>query len=324
MAIKNKRVLITINPGLIDGKWFPTVRSLVSALDKTTDLMVATVGDYDFSSKKVRIYRRIKYGKFEEIGMVTPKADLWIVYSDGYWLDAKALGFKIRSDFFNSQIELHQYHLANHNVDLIVNSPQTEQKTLKSWFSSLDAKKTRIIPTVNLQNIDEVRQLRKLKDVIVAKLSWGGAMIGTKKLASDEDVDAFENELKEDAPYTALNDYCFQDYAPASSEKRFWIAGGKVVGARLLFGRRVPWETEGKEKGYLYDEQTEGYARDRAAVENLLKLSELTVGSVDFIGPMINEINGCGTVFTYFQEKDLLLDFRKQMVDSFLQILNQL
>ncbi len=296
----------------------------MSALDKTTDLTVATVGDYDFSSKKVRAYKRIKYGKFEEIGMVAPKADLWIVYSDGYWLDARALGFKKRIDFFRSQVDLHMHHLSNHNVDLIVNEPLAEKRTLKSWFSTLDANKTGVIPTVDLQNIDEVRQLRQLKDVIVAKLSWGGAMMGTKKLGSDDDVDAFKKELSEDAPYTSLKDYCFQDYAPSPSEKRFWIAGGKVVGARLLFGRRVPWETHGNEKGYLYDEQTEGYARDRAAVENLLKLSDLKVGSIDFIGPMINEINGCGTVFTYFQEKDLLLDFRKPMVDSFLQILNQL
>ena len=119
-------------------------------------------------------------------------------------------------------------------------------------------------------------------------------MIGTKKLASDNDVHAFQQELNADAPYTTLQDYCFQDYTPNELEKRFWIAGGKVVGGRLLYGRKVPWGTDENEQGYLYDAQTEGYQGDRAAVEKLIELSGLTVGSIDFIGPLINEINGCG------------------------------
>ena len=42
------------------------------------------------------------------------------------------------------------------------------------------------------------------------------------------------------------------------------------------------------------------------------------MGSIDFVGSRINELNGGGTVFTYEDQEDL--DFRQALVDSFLQI----
>lgn len=321
---KRKRVLITINPGLIAGKRFPTIRTLVSSLDETTDLLVAPVGQYDFQSKKIRAYRRVKHGKFEDLGMLLPAADLWIIYSDGYWLDAAAMGFRKRIDFYESQNRLHQHHLDQGNVAMIVNEPRVEARTLKRWFADLDHRETGVIPTVVVENVQQLRELRASKEVIVAKLSWGGAMMGTTKLTNDKDVDHFAEDLEKVAPYLAWSDYCFQDYVSSSAEKRFYVAGGKVVGARLLLGRSTPWEKKGKEQGYLYDEKTDGYDTDYGFVKKMLELSGLIVGSIDFIGTLINELNSGGTVFTYFEGRELLLDFRQDLVDSFHKLLIQL
>src|SRR4051812_12048246 len=95
-----KRVLITVGPGLVAGKRHMTQRSLVTALDKCADLLVLPAGGYDFAADRVHAYRRVRGGRFQEIGMVEPSADLWIVYSDGYYLDHRALGFGRRRDFF--------------------------------------------------------------------------------------------------------------------------------------------------------------------------------------------------------------------------------
>jgi hypothetical protein len=67
-----KRVLLTVNPFLVTGKRMMTQRSLVTALDQHADLIIATAGDYDFAQGLVRAYRRIRGGKFEEIGMIAP------------------------------------------------------------------------------------------------------------------------------------------------------------------------------------------------------------------------------------------------------------
>jgi hypothetical protein len=321
---KRKRVLITINPGLLVGKRFPTIRTLVSNLDERTDLLVAPVGQYDFESQKVRAYRRVKFGKFEDVGMITPAADLWIVYSDGYWLDAAALGFRKRIELYDSQNRLHQHHLDKRNVGMIANQPIVESRTLKGWLVNLAHSEGSVIPTVTLENVQQLHQLRESKQVIVAKLSWGGAMMGTTKLTSSEDVVRFAEDVEQSAPYISWNDYCFQDYISAPAEKRFYVAGGEVVGARLLFGRSAPWEKAGTERGYLYDEKTDGYVQDFKFVQKMLQDSGLIVGSIDFIGSLINEINGGGTVFTYIEGRELVLDFRQALVDSFINLLDRL
>lgn len=45
-----------------------TQRSLATALHKRADLLLATAGDYDFANGLVRAYRRMRGGKFEEVG----------------------------------------------------------------------------------------------------------------------------------------------------------------------------------------------------------------------------------------------------------------
>ena len=126
-----KRVLLTVNPLLVTGKRMMTQRSLVTALDKHTDLLVATAGDYDFARGLIRAYRRIRGGRFEDVGLVPPAADLWIVYTDGYYLDHRALGFARRRDFFDAQADFHQRELDAGNVGRVINDPGVERRTRK-------------------------------------------------------------------------------------------------------------------------------------------------------------------------------------------------
>ena len=72
-----KRVLITVGPGLVAGKRHMTQRSLVTALDKCADLLVVPAGGYDFAANRVHAHRRVRGGRFEDIGMISPAADLW-------------------------------------------------------------------------------------------------------------------------------------------------------------------------------------------------------------------------------------------------------
>ena len=81
-----KRVLLTVNPGLVEGKRFQTVRSIVTGLHAVCDLFVVPISGYDFKRKRLNAYKRAAQGKFEHHGWIKPEADVWIVYTDGYWI----------------------------------------------------------------------------------------------------------------------------------------------------------------------------------------------------------------------------------------------
>ncbi|HZN23561.1 MAG TPA: hypothetical protein VFB75_05015 [Burkholderiales bacterium] len=314
-----RRVLITVGPGLVAGRRHMTQRSLVTALDKCADLLVIPAGSYDFASGRVRAYRRMRGGRFEELGMIMPVADLWIIYSDGYYLDHRALGFAKRRDFFRAQLEFHQAPVDTGKVVRVVNEPHVEARTLKSWFAGLDPERFRIIPTRLFSTIDEVYAFRNERGAIVAKLDWGGGGGGARRLLNGADVRRFEEELAEHGDRD-LGDYCFQPYLPGD-EKRLWFVGGRFVAGRKSSGRATPWSGSAADyRVAAYDDQVDGFRADVTAAERLCRVSGLTVGSIDFIGDRINEINGCGTIFTEYRNWDCIVDARPALVKYFVDL----
>ena len=319
-AAGRKRVLLTVNPLLVTGKRMMTQRSLVTALDKHADLLVATAGDYDFASGLVRAYRRTRGGRFEDVGMVPPVADLWIVYTDGYYLDHRALGFARRRDFFDAQADFHRRQVDAGNVGRVINDPEVETRTLKSWFATLDSDKYKTIPTRVFSSIDEVGDFQRSEGAIVAKLDWGGAGMGAHRMVDETDVRRFESALE--AGGEDLGDYCFQPYLPGD-EKRLWFAGGRFVAGRKCRGRNTPWSYTTPDYAiYPYGSpEVDGFAADLEAAERLCGLSGLNVGSIDFIGDRINEINGCGTIFTEYKGWHCVVDARPALVAYFVNLL---
>ena len=317
-------MLLTVNPMLVTGKRFMTQRSLVTALDKHADLLVVTAGDYDFARGLVHAYRRIRGGRFDEVGMVAPEADLWIVYSDGYYLDHQSRGFARRRDFFNAQVDFHQAQLDAGRVGRVINDPVVEARTLKSWLASVDATAHRIIPTRVFSSMDEVYDFQKDEGAIVAKPDWGGAGVGAHRLLNERDVRRFAQALA-DAQDTHLSEYCFQPYQPGD-EKRLWFVGGRFVAGRKSRGRKTPWAGNADDYDvYPYDSASvEGFIADLEASQRLCRLSGLDVGSIDFIGERINEINGCGTVFTEYKNWQCIVDARPALVKYFVDLLQTL
>src|ERR687896_581682 len=125
-----KKVLLTLNPLVIEGSRFSTMRRLVRLLDACCDLLLIPVSGYDFKRGQVATYRLRQDGSFGQAGMVTPRADLWIVYSDGFYLDHRTFGFRLRRDYFKAQLDFHQKQLQMGRVRLLVNSPEAEARTL--------------------------------------------------------------------------------------------------------------------------------------------------------------------------------------------------
>ena len=68
----------------------------------------------------------------------------------------------------------------------------------------------------------------------------------------------------------------------------------------------------------------DGFAADLEAAERLCGLSGLNVGSIDFIGDRINEINGCGTIFTEYKGWHCVVDARPALVAYFVNLLSTL
>ena len=70
-----------------------------------------------------------------------------------------------------------------------------------------------------------------------------------------------------------------------------------------------------------YNPGMEGFAADLEAAERLCRLCGLSVGAIDFIGDSINEINGCGTVFTEYKLWQCIVDARPALVKYFIDLL---
>ena len=315
-----KRVLVTVGPGLVAGKRHTTQRALVTALHDRVDLRVLPVDAYDWADGRVRAYKRTRGGRFEDVGMIVPAADLWIVYSDGYYLDHRALGFGARRDFFQALMAFHQRALDSGRVGRLVNEPRVEARTLKSWLASLDAADYRLIPTYRFSSIDEVHDLRKQQGAIVAKLDWGGGGYGAQRLLDEKAVRRFGTELAARADCD-LRDFCFQPYLPGD-EKRLWFVGGRCVAGRKSRGRPTPWSDSTDDYAvHRYDESGgEEFRADLATADRLCRLAGLEVGSIDFIGARINEINGGGTIFTEYQRWKCIVDARPALRSYFVDL----
>lgn len=319
-----KTVLITVNPLIIRSNEFSTMRKFVSMLDKRFDLYVIPIDGYDFKRGRVRAYKRLPGGAFEDVGMITPAGDLWIVYSDGFYLDERRFGFRLRRDYFNAQMDFHQTHLSAGRVRLMVNTPEADARAaLKSWLATLNFKQARVIPTYVCSRIDEVYDLQKKFGCLVVKPVWGGGSMGVQRLADETSVSQFHQSLQRQRA-GGLGDFCFQVFREGD-EKRLWFAGGEFVGGRSYRGCRTPWSEEWNFKIAKYDQNaSRTFSRDLNAARRLCELSGIVVGSVDFIGDEINEINGCGTVLTNFYHRKLFIDHRLAFVNYFQRLVSSL
>lgn len=319
-----KKVLLTINPLVTESRNFSTMRRLVRLLDNCCDLLLVPVSGYDFKRGRVAAYKRNADGSFEKVGIIRPRADLWIVYSDGFYLDHRTFGFKLRRDYFTTQLAFHQEQLDTGNVCCIVNSPEAEARTLKSWLATLDFQKSRVIPTYHFSDIVAVHDFQRAQGTIVAKLNWGGASAGVERLRSEADVREFQHRLAQAADRD-LSDYCFQPYC-RGDEKRFWFVGAQCVGARVIHGRETPWSGDADDfRVQVYDNHSsKSFARDLAAAQSLRDLSGISVGSIDFIGGKINEVNGSGTVLTTYDHNKMIIDHRPAFLEYIKSLLNDL
>jgi glutathione synthase/RimK-type ligase-like ATP-grasp enzyme len=318
-----KRVLLTVNPRLVEGSLFSTTRGFITALSRRVELLVLPVSGYDFSRGTVRAFRRLGGGRFEELGTVKPEGDLWIVYSDGFDLDHLRLGFRRRRDHFDAQMEFHRRHLDSGAVGLMVNTPEAEARTLKSWLAALDFGKTKVIPTHLFKRFDELYDFQKSERCVVAKPIWGGGSFGVRKLADEAAVGGFRREL-DGCPDMDISDYCFQVFR-SGDEKRLWFVGGEFVGGRRYKGRETPWSGWASDfRLYAYNKKSGGLAHELEVARRLCSLAGLGLGCVDFIGDEINEINGAGTVLTTFQQRKLVIDVRPSFVEYFVRLAESL
>jgi hypothetical protein len=320
----NKRVLITINPSITGKRNFSTMRKFITLMDRRIDLLLLPINGYDFKRGRARAFKRVKGGAFENIGMIKPEGDLWLIYSDGYYLNHRRYGFRLRRDYFKAQLDFHQKHFSRGSVSLMINSPEAEARTLKSWFATLNPGRARVIKTQVFPCIDEVYDFQKKKQRIVVKPIWGGASTEVQLLDDEAAVRKFHSRLKRHTDRD-LSDYCFQDFCKGN-EKRLWFVGGKFVAGRKYYGRETPWEDWNEKcRIFAYNKNSQrGFQQDLVAAEYLCELSGISVGAIDFIGDRINEINGAGTVMTTMDTSNrrVFVDTRPAFIKYLLELLN--
>jgi hypothetical protein len=308
-----KTVMVTVNPGLLCGKRYQTVRSIVTALDKHAETLVVPIDSYDFGTGQVSAYKRTKGGNFSFTGKMAPEADLWIVYTDGYYLSDQLDSFHKRIDYFYNQIEFHEKSLRSGAVGKILNSPQAEKNTLKDWFAELDCEALAIAQTFKC-TAGSAEDLLEEHKCLVAKPRWGGAGQNVRKIDKPAALKKFLADINA-TQKESLEEYCFQAFVEGA-EKRFWFCGDQFAQARICYNRQSPWDPPGPSQmtGYRYRQSDQGFGRDLERAAAVWKLSGLSFGSVDFIGDHINEINGAGTTYTFYQDWKMIADARPDLV----------
>jgi glutathione synthase/RimK-type ligase-like ATP-grasp enzyme len=299
------------------------MRKFITGMDQRFDLLLLPINGYDFKRERVRAFKRVKGGAFENIGMIEPEGDLWLIYSDGYYLNHRRFGFPLRRDYFNAQIDFHQKHFSSGRVSLMINNPEAEARTLKSWFATLNYRRAGVIQTHVFQCIDEAYDFQKKQRRIVVKPIWGGASTEVRLLEDEAAVRKFHADLKRHTDRD-LSDYCFQAFCEGD-EKRLWFVGGKFVAGRKYYGREMPWQDWNENcRISAYNKTSQrGFQQDLAAAESLCRLSGISVGAIDFIGDRINEINGAGTVMTTMDTSNrrLFVDTRPAFIQYLLELL---
>ena len=290
-----KKVLVSINQRIAINPQ-TTFGGLVKVCEDS-DAEVEYIGsignNYDFDGGRIRTSRFVE-GAFVDGGFSSPNADLWIFYADGYQNDTAAMGFSRPLDYHERMMSFLETQVSSGNVGEVINSPETERRTLKSYFARLNPAEFGIIPTYLLAGVEELREALREKGKLVVKPDWGGGMNGVSLLSEGDDIREYES-----ADFSGL---VFQDYSPGE-EKRMWVVDGKFADGRLIRMRNSPWENHAQDSvvlPYNLSSATEGlggieladFQRDVAATEKIAKEAGLMIGSVDFLGSRINELNG--------------------------------
>lgn len=333
------RVFLTVNPRLVAGARFQTVRAMVTVLDRLADLVVVPLDRIDFRRGRVEGWRRVHGGRFERIGMLTPRGALWINYSDGFYLDPQALGFPGPGAFLAAQHALYEEALASGRIGRVVNTPAAERATLKLWLAGQGRRVPGVVPSFRLsvgRAVDMRVRLRRLHarlGPLVVKPDWGGAGQGVVLLDGAPSIRTFADQRAADpARVHPFEHWCVQPRV-TGDEKRFWFTGENCVDARVLVRRPPPWDphapASARIERYWIDDTAPMNARGRAsrgregaaqflrdlAVANAVwRRTGLEVGCVDLIGDRVNEINGAGTTFTQYRHWTKVADARPALM----------
>jgi glutathione synthase/RimK-type ligase-like ATP-grasp enzyme len=219
-------------------------------------------------------------------------------------------------------------------VRRVINTVAGEQATLKTWLARFNRTALRVIPTHRLEPRSSAAMHRRLASLqvrygaLVVKPNWGGAGQQVVRLDSTASIRAFV-ERADTHPAHPLDTLCVQPHVEGP-EKRLWFVGDTCVEGRIIENRPRPWDPVGARSTriarYFYPERlpsnaTTGartpagrFARDLGTAQAVWRCAGLEIGSVDFIGDQVNELNGCGTTFTQYDRWRCVTDARPQLV----------
>jgi hypothetical protein len=244
------RIFLTVNPRLVSGARFQTVRALVTPLDRLAELVVVPLDGIDFRRGRVQGWRRLPGAGFEPIGRLLPRGALWINWSDGFYLDHAALGFPSPGAFLAAQHDLYAEALAASRIGRVVNTTDAERATLKLWLAGPGKSLAGVIPSHRLAvgrapaMRARLEALRARYGAVVVKPDWGGAGQRVFLVDSADAARAFAQRHAGDPARThPLDHWCVQPRV-RGPEKRFWFTGDRCVDARILVNRPPPWDPD--------------------------------------------------------------------------------
>lgn len=280
------KTILSINLGIPS---LTTGMSLANTVNENSDMIVTSPEFYDLKDNKIQAFRYDECG-LHYVGNITPEADIWILWTDGYRVNHQNFGFAKKLDHYFAMLNFFEKNLREGNIGSIYNSPQAERRTLKNFLTEEELKKE-VIPTYLIRTFEELQDLFTKRKIIVIKPILGGARRGIKKIEKEQDLKPFKK--------LDITEYIAQDYYPGA-EKRMWIIDGKFVEGRIMHGRQTPWSEESHDYDVnYYNGQTDSdqAKKDIATTNKVAEIVGINFGAIDFIGDKVNEVNGAGTSF---------------------------
>ncbi len=177
----------------------------------------------------------------------------------------------------------------------VVNPSHSIRYSNKKIMRTLDLP---FIPEIRFESADEIKRHVAKGTPLIAKPSMGFFGKGVEYIATEDDIDKIgEGE-----------NYIFETFVPAEKETRVTFIDGQILFARNKHVEGEP--AREKTVGHSYEPVSE---HQRKIAEYVMKTTGMVVGSVDFRGDYVLELNGSGIGMIPDTSKEILSAIQKRV-----------
>ncbi len=266
------------------------------------------LGSLDHNCKAIYSANMSSVGNDFGINLIKKESDL-ILKADLMLL--RFLSDDSNSENSNAEREFLKKCRDQGNIGTIINAPESMEFVLKKNISIL-----RDVPlpeVYNISSVPDLTYLLKEEDKVVVKSDKSFHGLGVFYVSSDgfaSDTNLYLDMLKN------IQNYSFFKYNNSNIEKRITFVDNKIVYTRALL-KPKPWE--GGVSVPLSESTYYASNNEVEIVKSIIDQTGLFIGSVDFLGNEINELNGSGIGTYWYRNGKKKYDITAELVGAIIK-----